>query len=75
MYKLNSDTPITDAQVQEILTMAKAQGLPSTRCCQQAQKFAEAKCSCDATLPPLLGRVGLDVSTTGLVSAGEFVMY
>jgi hypothetical protein len=72
IYKLNTDTPITDAQVNEILTVAKSQNLPSDRCCQQATKFADAKCACDATLPPLLARVGFEVTTTGLQSADKF---
>jgi hypothetical protein len=72
IYPLNSETPITDEQVNEILRVANNLGLPSDRCCQQAARFAEARCPCDESLPPLLERVGFDVTTVGLQSADRF---
>jgi hypothetical protein len=80
IYPLNTETPITDAQVNEILSIvwapprwvAKDQKFPSELCCQQAQKFAEARCSCDPAVPPLLARVGFEVTNTGLQSADKF---
>jgi len=68
VYPLNSNTPITDAQVQQVLAIAKQQNLPTQRCCQQAQKFDAAGCACDASLPPVLAQVGFEVSPTGLAS-------
>ena len=72
IYPLNSDTPITDQQVQQILTVAKQNNLPTDRCCTSAKSFDEAGCACDASLPPVLAQVGLQVSSTGLQS-GEFL--
>lgn len=68
IYPLNSNTPITDAQVTQILDAAKSMNLPTTRCCQAAQKFDQGRCSCDTSLPPLLANVGLQVSSVGLQS-------
>lgn len=72
IYPLNSNTPITSSQVQEILNVAKSNNLPTQRCCQQAQKFAQAKCACDTTLPPALAQVGFQVTNVGLQSADQF---
>lgn len=72
IYPLNSETPITDAQVEQILSVAASMNLPSQQCCQAARSFAGARCSCDTSLPPLLGAVGLDVTPTGLQSADKF---
>jgi hypothetical protein len=72
IYPLNSNTPITSAQVQQILSVAKSNNLPTQRCCQQAQKFAQAKCACDTTLPPALASVGFQVTNVGLESADQF---
>ena len=68
IYPLNSETPITDEQVQQILQAAQEQNLPTDRCCQRARAFAEARCSCDTSLPPLLSSVGFDVTSIGLQS-------
>ncbi|KAL4530065.1 hypothetical protein Ndes2526B_g04828 [Nannochloris sp. 'desiccata'] len=72
IYPLNSETPITDEQVAEILSVANSLNLPSDRCCQQAARFAQERCPCDESLPPLLARVGFEVTSVGLQSADKF---
>ena len=72
IYPLNSQQPITDSQVTQILGVAQQSGLPTQRCCQAAQRFAQNRCSCDTLLPPLLAAVGVNVTPVGLQSADKF---
>jgi len=67
VYPLDSETPITDEQVNEI------SGGANDMCCERAAPFAQAQCPCDQTLIPQLEQVGLDMTSVGLQSVFRYL--
>jgi hypothetical protein len=68
IYPLSSTTPITDAQVSQVLATAQTQNLPTPACCERAKAFDAASCACDPVLPGSLKAVGVSATSVGLQS-------
>ncbi|KAK2075794.1 hypothetical protein QBZ16_001535 [Prototheca wickerhamii] len=64
-YPLDSSSPPTDAQLSDI-NANKPDNLPTEACCTAVKAFDDGACACDASIPPLLGTLGLSASSTGL---------
>ena len=64
-YPLDSTAPPTDAQLSDI-NANKPDNLPTEACCTAVKAFDDGECACDASIPPLLGTLGLSATSTGL---------
>ncbi|KFM22521.1 hypothetical protein F751_0021 [Auxenochlorella protothecoides] len=71
IYPLDSTAPPTAAQVQQV-TDTKPADLPTEACCTAVKAFDGARCPCDASIPTLLGTLGLSTTSTGLQGVTSF---